>query len=92
MVQCRAARWVKNDYVQQSPATQMLIDFKWQDLAQRRADVTLSLIYKTVYNIVLIEAITYAKRQRNLINIQQILANKKYYNSMYIIGFRIHNK
>ena len=79
MVQRRAARWVKNDYVQQSSVTQMLKDLKWRDLAQRRTDVRLSLMYKIVHNHVLIEAIKYVKLQRNLINLQQILANKKYY-------------
>ena len=33
VVQCWAARWVKNDYIQQSSCT--LIDLKWLDLAQR---------------------------------------------------------
>ena len=30
-VQCQAAKWVKNDCIQQSSVTQMLIDLKWQD-------------------------------------------------------------
>ena len=46
MVQCRVARWVKNDYVQQNSVTQMLIDLKWWDLAHRRTDAKLSLMYK----------------------------------------------
>ena len=48
-------------------------------VAQRRRDARHSLMYKIVHNLVLIEAIKYVKLQRNLINLQQILANKKYY-------------
>ena len=59
--------------------TQMFIDCKWWDLAQRRTDARLSLMYKIVHNLVLIEAIKYVKLQRNNINLQQVLANKKYY-------------
>ena len=36
-------------------------------------------MYKIVHILVLIEAIKYVKLQRNLSNLQQILANKKYY-------------
>ena len=81
MVRCQAARSVKNDYVQQSSVTQMLIDLKWQDLAQRQTGAKLSLMFKIVHNLVLVEAIKYVQLQRNLINlrVQQILANKKYY-------------
>ena len=57
----------------------MLTDLQWQNLAQRQTDARLSLMYKTVDNLVLIEAIKYVKIQRNLINLQQILSNKKYY-------------
>ena len=69
MAQCWAARWVKNNYVQQSSVAQMLMDLKWWDLAQMRTDARLSLI----------EATKHVKLQRNLINLQQILPNKKYY-------------
>ena len=44
----------------------------------------LSLMFKTVHIPVLIEAIKYVKPQRNLINLQQIVANKKYF---YKISF-----
>ena len=69
MVQRQAASWVKNDYVQQSSVTQMLIALKWWNLAQRQIYARLSLMSKIVHNLVLIEAITYVKLQRNLINI-----------------------
>ena len=36
-------------------------------------------MFKTVHNLILIEVIKYVKLQRNLINLQQILAIKKYY-------------
>ena len=85
MVQYQAARWVKNDYVQQSSVTQILKDFKWQDWAQRQTDARLSLMYKIVHNLVLIEAIKYVKLQRNLINLQQILSNSKYYEMSFFL-------
>ena len=47
--------------VQQSSVTQMLIYLTWQDLAQRRTDTRLSLMYKIVHNLVQIEAIKYFK-------------------------------
>ena len=54
MVQCWPARWVKNNYmnVRQSSVTQMLTDLQWQELAQRRIDARLSLMYKIVHNSV----------------------------------------
>ena len=36
-------------------------------------------MFNIVHNFILIEAIKYAMLQRNLINLEQILANKKYY-------------
>ena len=59
----------------------MLTDLEWQELAQRRADTLLFLMYMIVHNLILIEAIKYVKLQRNLINLQQILVNKKHYES-----------
>ena len=47
--------------IQQSSVTQILIDFKWWDLAQRQRDARLSLMYKIVHNLVMIEAIKYVK-------------------------------
>ena len=79
MVQRRAARWVKNDYVQQSSVTQMLNELGWRTLAQRRADARLTLMYKIVHGLVLIEAIKYIKLQRDQLHLQQILAKQKYY-------------
>ena len=39
----------------------------------------LSLMFKIVHNLILIEAIKYVELQRNLINQPHILAKKKYY-------------
>ena len=50
MVQCRAPRWAKNNFVQPSSVTQMLINLKWQDLALKRTDMRLSLTVTDVQN------------------------------------------
>ena len=62
-IQCQTARWVKNNYTKQSSVTHLLIDLQWRDLAQRQTDARLSLMYKIVYNLILIEAIKYFKLQ-----------------------------
>jgi hypothetical protein len=36
-------------------------------------------MYKMLHNLVLVEAIKYVKLQRDLIHLQQILSNRKYY-------------
>ena len=41
-------------------------------------------MYKIVHNLVLTEAIKYVKLQRNLINLQQILVNRKYYEMSFL--------
>ena len=48
---------VKNEYVQQSSVIQILIDLKWWDLVQKRTGARLSLMFKIVHNLFLIEAI-----------------------------------
>ena len=55
-----------------------LTDLQWWGLAQTRTYGRSSLMYKIVHNLVLIEEIKYVKLQRNLINLHQVLANKKY--------------
>ena len=59
-----------------SSVTQMLIDLKWWDLAQRQIDVRLSLMYKIVHSLILIEAIKYVNVHKNFIKLQQILARR----------------
>ena len=70
MVQLQAARWVKNDYAQQSSVTQILIDLKWQDLPPEvnRCE-TLTDVQNSPHHLILIEPIKYVKLQRNLINL-----------------------
>ena len=57
----------------------MLKDLKWRTLAQRRVDARLTLMFKIVHSLVLIDAIKYVKLQRNNLHLQQILAKQKYY-------------
>ena len=38
MVQCKAARWVKNEYYPQSSVMKMLNELKWRALSKRRMD------------------------------------------------------
>ena len=79
MVQRRAARWVKNDYVQTSSVTNMLAELKWRELSQRRADARLCLLYKIKKSLVLINAIKYFRLQRDKIHIQNIESDRVYY-------------
>ena len=51
MVQRRAARIVKNDYLQTSSVTQMLQDLGWESLADRRRDMRLVLLYKIIHHL-----------------------------------------
>ena len=48
-VQRRAARFVKTDYNPRSSVTQMIQDLGWSDLAHRRRDLRLALLYKVVF-------------------------------------------
>ena len=61
MVQHWPPKWVKNDYIQQSSVTQMLTYIQWLQLAQMQTDAQLSLMYKTVHNLVPIEVIKYVQ-------------------------------
>ena len=48
-VQRRAARFVKKDYNHRSCVTRMTQDLGWSDLAHRRRDLRLPLVYKVVF-------------------------------------------
>ena len=48
-VQRRAARFVKMDYNPRSSVTRMIQDLGWLDLAHRRRDLRLALLYKVVF-------------------------------------------
>ena len=45
----KAARFVKNDYQYTSSVTKMLEDLGWKNLAERRRDLRLALLYKIVH-------------------------------------------
>ena len=51
-VQRRAARFVSNDYGQQSSVTQMLKDLGWLQLKDRRKHIRLALFFKIVNNMI----------------------------------------
>ena len=46
MIQRKAARWAKLCFSQTASVTKMLQDFKWDDLADRRKNIRLTLLYK----------------------------------------------
>ena len=48
-IQRRAARFVKTDYNPRSSVTRMMQDLGWSDLAHRRTDLRLALLYKVVF-------------------------------------------
>ena len=52
MVQRRAARFVCNDYRYDSSVTAMLDQLGWRDLANRRKDIRLALLYKVTYHLI----------------------------------------
>ena len=47
-LQRHSARFVKRDYRTTSSVSQMLHDLGWRDLKDRRRDLRLALLYKTV--------------------------------------------
>ncbi len=47
-VQCRAARFVNSDFHRTGSVTKMLKDRVWNNLADRRKDLRLALIFKIV--------------------------------------------
>ena len=46
MVQRKAARWPKSCFNQTASVMKMLQDLKWDDLADRRKNIRLTLLYK----------------------------------------------
>jgi hypothetical protein len=79
MVQRRAARWVTGDYAQTSSVTAMLQQLKWRDLAQRRADARIMMLYKIIYGLVRIPQTSYFHMQRDGQHIQPIHSNTLYF-------------
>ena len=56
MDQRKAARFVKHDYRRTSSVTAMLADLGWKNLADRRRDLRLALLYKITNNLVAVPA------------------------------------
>ena len=83
MVQCRAARWVMADYSPLSSVTKMINHLKWQELAQRRQQARLILLYKIVHSLVLVNRANYIKMQRDNIHICNIYATQQYHQSSF---------
>jgi hypothetical protein len=79
MVQRRAARWVTGRYHNTSSVTDMLSDLGWRDLAQRRVDSRVMMMYKITRGLVDIPIGHYIRLQRNGIHIQPIIARTNYY-------------
>ncbi len=52
MVQRRAARYVCNDYSRHSSVTHMLQQLGWRSLLQRRADIRLTFLYKSLNGLI----------------------------------------
>lgn len=79
MVQRRAARWVTGDYAQTSSVTSMLQQLKWRELAQRRVDARIMMLYKIIYGLVRIPQTSYFRMQRDGQHIQPIHSKTLYY-------------
>jgi hypothetical protein len=78
-VQRRAARWVTGRFHNTLSVTDMLNGLGWRELAQRRVDSRLCLIYKIVHGFVDIPIGVYCRVQRDGIHLQPILYRTKYY-------------
>ena len=79
MVQRRSARWVTGRYHNTSSVTDMLSDLEWRDLAQRRVDSRLTMMFKITRGLVDIPIGNYISLQRDGVHIQPILARTNYY-------------
>ena len=79
MVQRRAARWVTGRYHNTSSVTSMIQDLGWRDLAQRRADARLCMLFKITHSLVDIPVGQYITFHRDQIHIQPIFARTNYY-------------
>ena len=55
-VQRRAARFVKSDYRRTSSVTAMLDELGWKNLADRRRELRLALLYKVTHGLVAVPA------------------------------------
>ena len=78
-VQRRAARWVTGRYHNTSSVSDMIRDLGWRDLAQRRVDCRLVMMYKITRGLVNIPISPYITLHRNGIHIQPIIARTQYF-------------
>jgi len=62
MVQCKAARFVLNDYHRYSSVTNMLNQLKWESLEQRRTKSIIIMFYKIIHNVVAVDFSKYIHR------------------------------
>ena len=60
-VQRRAARYVSNDYQQKSSVTAMLQKLQWETLESRRTKGQLTMLYKTLNDLVDIQPAEYVR-------------------------------
>ena len=51
-VQCRAARFVKNDYRRESTVSEVIKELGWHSLRERRTVSRLTLLYKKVHGLI----------------------------------------
>lgn len=82
-VQRRAARWVTGRYHNTSSVTDMLNDLEWRDLAQRRVDSRLAMMFKITRGLVDIPIGVYVRVQRDGVHLQPIMARTNYYQFSY---------
>lgn len=83
MVQRRAARWVTGRYHNTSSVTDMLQGLGWRDLAQRRTDSRLTMMFKITRGLVDIPIGHYITLHRNGVHIIPIHARTQYYQYSY---------
>jgi len=79
MVQRRAARWVIGRHNNTSSVTDMLTKLGWRDLAQRRVDSRLTMMYKITRGLTNISMGHYISFQRDGLHIHPIHARVNYY-------------
>ena len=98
-VQPRAARYVYNDYTSRTPGcvTEMVNEFGWESLQDRRQIFRLSLLYKAHHGLVDIDKATYLKpcdsRIRNHTGFyQEHTEHEVYHNSFFPRTIREWNR
>jgi len=84
-VQCKAARFVCNDFLSYLSMTAMMNNLKWNSLEERRKQARLIMFYKIIYGIVQINFNPYlhpSRRARGYQNYRHLLTRiNSYYHS-----------